>query len=726
VPIRVAAIVGTGGVGKTALAVRWAHRVRDRFPDGQLYVNLRAHAAEGPLRPIEALTGFLLALGTPADRVPGDEDQAAALYRSRLAGRRVLVVLDNAASAEQVRPLLPAAPGSLVVVTGRDRMAGLIARDGARLVTLDVLAPDQAVTLLGQILGTTRIAAEPAATAELARLCAHLPLALRIAAANLAGRPRHPIADYVAKLVGGDRLGALAIDGDAATAVRATFEASCDALPAAERRLFRLLGLAPGPDITARSAAALAQTSPGAGVDADEAERLLDRLTSRHLVDEHLPGRYSMHDLLRLHAAELADAEEDDTSRAAALRALARHYYADLVTASQLLYPHLLHLPEPENTCAAADDGAGDGARVRFPDGPAAMSWIDAERANLVALIGRLGQQGHHSEVWRLADRLNGYFVLQKNSVDWQNVAEAAHASALADGDLTAQAGAELHLGMADDALGRIDSAATHYTCSAELSRQAGWTACQAVAINNLARHSWLSARVDETIARLTSALVLHRESGRKAGEAVTLANLATAHQERARELEDASEPSEHDRAEARRLFAEALNLHREIGDRRNEGDTLRLLAEVNRDSGDHLRALRQTEQALRIVRGDGDRRFEVYALSTLATIRAIHGENESALNGHAEAVRLARELGDPRVQTQILLDLAQTHARLGRPDDALVPLREAVALARQIGSWLLERQARRIERLVQAADPVRPVSDSADPLSRRDPAVLV
>jgi tetratricopeptide (TPR) repeat protein len=365
------------------------------------------------------------------------------------------------------------------------------------------------------------------------------------------------------------------------------------------------------------------------------------------------------------------------------------------------------------------------------------VSWLDAERANLVALIVHLAQHGHHAEAWHLANRFNGYFVLRKNTLDWQTVAEAAHTAASADGDPIARASTELHLGMASDALGRNDAAAAHYARSAELAEQAGWTECQAVALNNLARYSWLGARIDETIDCLTSALALHRKSGRKAGEAVTLANLATAHLEKAREYEhdqdrdqhhDHSHNLDHDdrhasgcacaersRAGARRLFGEALDLHRDIGDRRNEGDTLRLLAEASRDSGDHLRALSQAEQAVQLVRGHGDLRFEVYALSTLATVRARLGRGESALDGHAEAVRLARELGDPRIQAQILLELSETHARLGRPDDAQIPLRDALALARQIGSWLLERQARRVERLVLAAKPAPRL-----PLARR------
>jgi len=687
-------IAGMGGVGKTALAVHWAHRVREHFSDGQLYVNLRGHSAEGPLRPLDALTGFLLALGIPADRVPDDEAHASALYRSRLAGKRVLVLLDNAASAEQVRPLLLAAAGSLVVVTSRERMTGLIARDGARLLTLDVLSPWEAATLLERMIGPERITAEPGACAELARLCAHLPLALRIAAANLAGRPHHRLTDYAARLAEGDRLGALAVDGDAETAVRATFALSCDALPAPERRMFRLLGLVPGPDSTAPSAAALAGVAPA------DAERLLDRLTSRHLLEEHLPGRYTIHDLLLLLAVELAAGEEDEVSRTAALRRLATHYHAEVADAELLLYPHLLRLPDSVLTFPADPAIGRPDQPGRFADAAAALRWLDAERGDLVALIVHLAQSGHHAEAWTLASRLNGYFVLRHHTRDWLTVAHAARSAALADGNPTALAAAELHLGMAEDALCRTADASRSYQRAVEHAQHAGWTQCHAVALNNLARSFWLSAQIDETIGCLTEALALHRQSGRQAGEAVTLANLAGAHLERAR-----AGDREDGRIEALQLLDAALTLHRSIDDRRNEGETLRLMAEAHRDRGDQPRALRLAEKAVESARSVGDVRFETTALGTLATVEARLGEGQAGLEHHADALRLVAELGDQHLRGCLLLDLADTQARLGLVEDALLHLDDLGDLARRHGAPLFERQAQRVKRLIEHRD---------------------
>ena len=256
----------------------------------------------------------------PAAEVPDQVEQAAALYRSLLADKRMLVVLDNARSPGQVRPLLPASPGCAVALTSRDQLRGLVARDGAVRLDLDVLTPREARMLLTRLLGAERVDAEPEAAAELVRLCGYLPLALRIAAANLSGRPRTTVAGYAAELAAGDRLRALEAGEDADAAVRVAFDRSYAALPAAARRLFRLLGLVPGAGIGPRAAAALA------GTDAAAAAVLLDRLASAHLAGEHAPNRYVLHDLLRRYAADRASAEDSQADREAALGRLLDHY----------------------------------------------------------------------------------------------------------------------------------------------------------------------------------------------------------------------------------------------------------------------------------------------------------------------------------------------------------------------------------------------------------------
>ncbi|UKD56950.1 AfsR/SARP family transcriptional regulator [Amycolatopsis sp. FU40] len=363
----IAAVSGTAGVGKTALAVCWAHRVRARFPDGQLYANLRGHAPGAPAAPVEILAQFLAALGIPPDRVPPDAETAAALYRTLTADRRILVLLDNAVNPDQVRPLLPAGPGCATVVTGRDRLTGLVAVNGACRLTIDVLSPGESVELLEGVLGPGRVRAEPAAAAEFAEVCVHLPLALRIAAANLADRPGSGIGEYVAELREDNLLAALAVPGDEQTAVRAAFDLSYAALPADARRVFRLLSLVPGTDFGAEAVAALA------GVETPRALALLDRLAAAHLV-EHVPGRYRFHDLLRRYAAEQAGRRESAADRERALRRLHDWYLAAVDGAARLLYPHLLRLP-------------ASGASAEFAGLGEASAWLDAERGNLAAAV---------------------------------------------------------------------------------------------------------------------------------------------------------------------------------------------------------------------------------------------------------------------------------------------------------------------------------------------------
>src|SRR5580658_5416799 len=452
----VAVITGMGGVGKTALAVRWAWRHRSRYPDGQLYADLHGHAITGPARPLGVVTGFLAALGEAAERIPEDEGQAAALLRTRLEGKRILLLLDNALDAQQVRPLLPAAPGCAAIVTTRDRMTGLIARDGAVAVVVRPLPDAEAAALLVASMGERGDGEPPAVVAELAGLCAHLPLALRIAAANLAARPSYRLADYVAALASGDRLTGLAVPEDEQAAVRSAFELSCDTLKPELRRLFRLAGLAPGPDLTAPAMAALAS------IATSQAESLLDRLAARNLIDEYAHGRYRLHDLLRLYAAELAAAEESAAGRDAAIDRLSAHALGAVRSASEMLYPHMLHLPDTDGQDRA--DGGAEPAwgAPGFAAADAALAWLNAERANLVALVVLLARHGRAEVALRLSDRLAGYFYMSSNSVDWLVAATAAR-QAVSDDDPIAVACAELHLGMLRFMQSRYEDAAGHY-----------------------------------------------------------------------------------------------------------------------------------------------------------------------------------------------------------------------------------------------------------------------
>jgi DNA-binding SARP family transcriptional activator/tetratricopeptide (TPR) repeat protein/DNA-binding XRE family transcriptional regulator len=689
----VAVVTGMGGVGKTALAVRWAWRQRGRYPDGQLYADLRGHAITGPARPLEVLTGFLAALGEPAERIPEDEGQAAALLRTRLEGRRILLFLDNALDAQQVRPLLPAAPGSAAIVTARDRMTGLIARDGAGAVVVRPLPEAEAAALLVASMGERGDGEPPAVVAELAGLCAHLPLALRIAAANLAARPSYRLADYVAALASGDRLTGLAVPEDEQAAVRSAFELSCDTLKPELRRLFRLAGLAPGPDLTAPAVAALA------GIATSQAELLLDRLAARNLIDEYAHGRYRLHDLLRLYAAELAAAEESPAGRDAAIDRLAAHAVAAVRSASEMLYPHLLHLPdssEPDN--GEPDNGEPDSAGPEFADVAAALGWLNAERANLVALVALLAEQGRAETTLRLSDRLAGYFHMTSNSVDWLVVATAARRTASDDVPI-AVASAELHLGMLRSMQSRYEAAAGHFAACADRARCAGWIAGEAVALNNQASAYWQLGRAAETIELLTEALDAHRRTGRTAGEAVTVANIAAARLQLARSADAVTQAAavSEQRHEALRLLGQARDMHQALHDRRNEAETCRRIAEAYRDLGDLEPAAAHARQAITLAREAAVQRFEISAHSTLATVLVRLGEPEQGLAEHARARELAGKTGDPAQQAEVLMDLAESMAWLGRRDEALLIAQDVSAAAGHLRMPLLQRRAKHV-----------------------------
>jgi DNA-binding SARP family transcriptional activator/tetratricopeptide (TPR) repeat protein len=660
--VTIAAISGTAGVGKTALAVHWAHGVRDRFPDGQLYANLRGHAHGQPVRPIEALTQFLPALGIPAERVPADLETASSLYRTMMTDRKTLVLLDNVAGPDQVRPLLPASQGSMVVVTGRDRMAGLVAMHGASQLTLDVLSPDDALDLLARVLGAERVRAEPEAAAEFAKLCVYLPLALRIAAANLADHPWRGISDHVLELREGNLLAALAVEGDEQAAVRTAFGLSYAALPDAARRLFRLLSLVPGADVSTEAVAALA------GTDARQAGQLLDRLAGAHLVEHHATGRYRFHDLLRLYAAERAEHEEQD--RDAVLNRLYDWYLRAADGAARLLYPHMLRLPVP---AIEAPMPAG------VTDPATASAWLDTERGNLVAAIRRAGPR---PVAWLLADAMRGYFWMCMRRVDWQAAAEAGLAAAEAAGEPRAQAAAQLSLADLNFRHGRSRQAVRHHTHALLHARRAGWLEAQAAVHGNLGLVHRRSGRLAGAAARFERGLRLSRAIGQPAGEAVALGNLGLVHWEMGR------------LAQAAEHHAEALRGHRRVESRYGEALSLSHLGQAQRSRGLLAESAELLTTALELYRDAGARAGEAEAHSRLAATYSDLGRRDEALDHALAGLELARETGDPRATAEALATLAAVHHRLGHRPDAVLRYGQALQLIRETGDRYLEVDA--------------------------------
>ncbi|MEV7006959.1 BTAD domain-containing putative transcriptional regulator [Streptosporangium sp. NPDC051022] len=710
--LTIAVITGTAGVGKTALAVHWAHRVRDRFPDGQLHVNLRGYAADGPLRPIDALSRFLHAMGVPPEQVPSDQEEAAALYRTLLAGRRVLVLLDNAADPGQVRPLLPGGAGSAAVITSRDALAGLVARDGARRVELAVLTARESCTLLSRLLGSARTRADPAATLDLATLCGHLPLALRIAAANLLGSRHRTPAEYTRELRAGNRLSALEVPGDPESAVRAAFRLSYTALSLPARRLFRLLGLVTGPDVTVAAAAALMDVTHA------EAAELTVVLTSAHLVDEPAPGRFAQHDLLRLCAAEYALAEETEPERLAALTRLHRHYLYTADAAARLLYPQFLRLEPPP---------AGPSpASLTFDGHEAASAWLDAEAPNLVAAVTSsattTAADGSRESAWLIADTLRGYFFMRHSAVDWATVAEAGLAAARAEGNSAAQAVLQLSLAGLHGFQGRPGQAIGHYTLALELAERTGWREAQSAILSNLGVTHADLGMLTEASEHLRRALDLNRELGSRERQAVNLGNLGCVYLEMGRLrqsagcLEEALAVCRHlgnRGGEANNLavlgevkhflglldaahddLAAALALHRQVGNRGNEADTMRNLAAVHRDAGRLGEAFDLAQAALEVSWQTGHRRLVADALNTLGTVYRHLGDLPAAREHQREALRTAREAGTRYPEMKALLELAACSNVSGEYGPAGEHADLALAIARGAGYRTHEGQA--------------------------------
>jgi len=706
----ISAIAGIAGVGKTALAIHWAHRVRDRFPEGQLYVGLRGYAPTPPMRSIDALAGFLYALGVPAEQVPVDLDEAAGLYRTLLADKRMLVVLDNARSADEVRPLLPGSPGCLVLVTSRDRLGGLVARDGARRLALDVLPHEEAVGLLTRLLGAQRVAAEPQAAEELAEVCGLLPLALRIAAANLADQPGRSIAGYLARLRQGDRLAELAVDGDPQAAVRTAFDCSYAALDPEPRRLFRLLGLVPGPEFGPPAAAALA------GMPVGQAARLLQRLVGVHLIEPRAPGRFGFHDLLRLYASERCREEDGEAVCQEVTARLDDWYLHTADAAARLLYPQVLRLPL---TWAAGSTPAGF-------DGPGgALTWLDAERANLVAAVQHAAEHGPRPAAWLLADALAGYFWRRRHTVDWLTVGHSAVDAAVRAGDRLAQAAAQRNLASAHQCLGHYAQAAEHHTCTVTLARKAGWVEGEAAALGSLGQVCVDLGQLRQAARHYAQALALFRQAGSRPGQTTVLANLGDV----TREMGQLQKAAGH--------LTQALALYRQGGAAAGQDTTLSTLGEVYRDLGRLDDAQEHVTQALSLARTIGNRHGEAYDLHVLATLQRDAGRLTAALELAQDALALSRQIREPRLEADILntlggldlgracprlavdhhrralhlarhasarspeavarLGLAAAHRHRGRHTHALADARQALTLAGDAGYRILEGQAHTI-----------------------------
>ena len=490
-PVVISAIGGTAGVGKTALALQWAHQMAGRFPDGQLYVNLRGYGPGEPMTAGDALTGFLRALGVPGTDIPAETERRAARYRGLLSGRRVLIILDNACEAGQVRPLLPAAPGCVTLVTSRNTLAGLVARDGAQRVDLDLLPMADAVGLLRALIGG-RVDAAPGAAAQLAARCSRLPLALRVAAEIATMYPASSLADLASELEDQHPLDVLDAGKDEDTAVRAVFAWSYRHLDAGTARAFRLAGLHRGPDLDRYAAAALL------GTTAARAGRLLDVLARGYLIQPTRAGRYAMHDLLRCYARELAASYDGERQRHRALTRLFDYYLHSAATAMAVLRP-------PERTPLDAVPLAE--AQAAITPGPIgspaeALTWLDAERACLLSAVEYMTENGWPGHAIRMANVLLWYLDGRGHYPEAVILHGHARRAARKIADRAAEARALIGLGVVAIRQGRYQDATEHYQEALALSGQADDTSGVARAGCGLGIVHRLQGRYPQAVSR--------------------------------------------------------------------------------------------------------------------------------------------------------------------------------------------------------------------------------
>lgn len=634
--LAISVITGTAGVGKTALALHWAHRSADRFPDGQLYVNLRGfHPSGQAMTPAEAIRGFLDALGTPPSHIPSALDAQAALYRSLLAGRRMLVLLDNARDAEQVRPLLPGTPGCLVVVTSRDRLTSLVATEAARPLILDLPTFQEARELLARRLGTERIAGERAAVDEIIRRCARLPLALAVAAARAATQPGLTLQAVAGRLdAERSQLDAFAAS-DLSTDTRAAFSWSYRTLDPDTARLFRLLGLHPGPDLSASAAASLA------GVALPGARAMLAELVAVQLVSDDAAGRYSFHDLLRAYAVELGEQRDSGPDRRAALCRLFDHYLHTVDAATLVQHPYRDSIALPAPAPGTSVEG--------FPDQAAASRWLTAEQPALLAAVHRAAEAGFDTYAWQLPAVLGLHLERHGYWREWVCIHQIGLAAADRLGDRTAQAHAHRHLAGAYASLGRLDDARAQLAAALAIFDELGDLANQARVHINLSQVWGRMRRHADALHHSESALQLVQAAGDIVGQARALNAVGW----------DRAHLGDH--RQARQICQQALALHQGLGNLSGEAATWDSLGYANDRSGDHAPAVACYRRALSLFEELGNRYQQAQTLCNLAEAQLASGDPDAAGAAWRRALTILDDLG---------------HADAGRIRDRLAALR--------------------------------------------------
>jgi tetratricopeptide (TPR) repeat protein len=628
----VTAVSGTGGIGKTALAVHAAHLMRDRFPDGQIYADLGS--GERRPEPADLLGRFLRDLGLDSADIPDDPQERAVRYRSLIAGRRVLILLDNARDAAQVRPLLPGGGAGRVLVTSRSRLADL---EGAVPLDLGVLDDADALALFTRIVGPRRVAAELKATADVLAVCAGLPLAIRIAGARLANRPGWSVRFFADRLADHcRRLDELAV-GD--LAVRAALEISYEDLTGRRTPLgtsltqsFRLLALTPTAETGVPAAAALLDLPEA------RAEDVLEALVDANLLQSQRIGRYRMHDLLRVYADERSAAQDSEESRAEAAKRLLRWYVRTAGNAALAMNPRRRH---PE-----LDFDAPHGEPLAFDGYDCALAWLDLEHANLVAATVRAAELGLDELAWKIPILLFDLFNLRAHHADAVAAHEAGLAAARRLGDQAAEGWLLSHLSVAHSNAEHPDESIACLRAALEIDKATGNRPSEAVNLVNLGFAYFVQRKFELCVATLEAAAAVAAETGHRVAEAAALANTGEAYKELGRYEEAAA------------MAKRALAVHRALGDRQAEGSALASMAEIECLRGNAAEALRLAREALPINRETGFRREEASSLFALGRAHAMLGETAKARERLTEAHAVFSEVEDARA-AQVWAQLA-------------------------------------------------------------------
>ncbi len=662
-PVVISAIDGMGGIGKSALAIQVAHELADAgaFSDGQLYVNLRgATVGLPPLDPLDALGRMLRGLGVEPTQIPTETEEAAARFRSLAAGRRLLVLLDNAGGPEQVRPLLPASPSCGVVVTSRRVLATL---EGTCPLHLDVLAPDQALELLGRIAGPGRVDADSQGAGEVVGYCGHLPLAIRIAAARLAARPGWDVGELAVRLADTTRrLEELEV-GE--LAVRASFDVSLDALEQSPERLdqwaaaaFGLLSLPDGPDLGVAGAARLLdQPEP-------RTRRLLERLVDAQLLETPRPDRYQFHDLVRLYARSHAERRHAEPERLGALTRMWAFFTATTWATLALL--------RPGDWRVAAADPRWTGGGLEFQHASEALVWLEAERANLVAAIPQIGALAPAIPAALACQLTQALFRFFEVRGYWQDGLQANHTAlelARRTGDRPAQAHAQNNLGIFYWRLGRYEGAIACHQDSRTVFRGLGDRRGEAASQNNLGIVYKRLGRYEGAIACQQDSLTIKRELGDRHGEARSLNNLGIVYERLGR----------YDEAIA--CQQDSLTIRRELGDRYDEANSLNNLGIVYERLGRYDEAIACHQDSLSIRRELGDRDGEANSLNSLGIAYERLGRYEGAIACQQDSLTIFRELGDRHGEAEALRDLGDALRATGRNSEAEAGWREALTI---------------------------------------------